>query len=912
MDSHPEELSPSTRESALRSMPWGWYLGYATVAALFASLCLTAVAERSLHIDEVATFREGAARVLDRTVQSQHGWFLDAYNWYFSHSSTLTSIRLPSILASAVGLWILAVCCERMLSARAGFASMWALLALPQFWMSAVEARFYGFLFLFGVLSFAGLMLTLSRWYVSGALLLSVPAVVGMKFHIGAAPFHAMLCGLGFAAFIGHVVSDWRSHHERNGSIPRELLVRILIASAMILAAIVLLTLAFKWGLDSLDALKGRSANRPQDMLEDGWTVSSAFAHILSWSGRGFSRAVELASRIVLVCLPIAGAIGLAVGRRWILLLVCCSTLAVHYFAAFYSSMYIQFAIKYLSSSLCIFAVLCAAIVWWVEKVRPAVTLPLATAAIPFLLAGLFDVQLFFRRDPSNAVRISRTIERLTPEGGKPVLLAPLALVELLRFHSSLGFCPEVDSIAREEVDGVAETTLLMWNQKFFRAEIDYANIESIAGIPVGSGIRKDGPFLSSFDRDYHYNLYSSDADLVLAGAMSGEVVGAARVLFVEKGDWIIDSSSKDIRVDGVLVSTPHLLNVGGPRLCRIAPEVPGVKLSILPSYLNGPQTRSAVFANEGDLYAFNRPVEIVGRRFYMLGNNLSLNYQIQLPDNQAWITFWVRNDEPSGGRFAVEFDDKLVAVVVLPDYDPEHPDIESQFEVPAKFRGKHVDVRVTNLAENSANVEDTQDSRFLYLERISVSGQPLENAVHSNEMVSMNLVRPWREDLPGGSIDFSIPENQRLIGALGGPGHTNQARDLLTSADGVHLPVHVSAGQAGYLLPVISVEQGSHLLLSLEGRTRRMRDSSVAALISFYSITGEHLDGSEISRRTFERRSSRWTRRSALFKVPEGAVRALVVLFINEGKSLALEEQPELVLRQFRVLAPDLASNKE
>lgn len=891
---------------------WYWHLAYPIVALLFALICLNAGAERSLHIDEVATFREGAARVVDSSIQSQHAWFLDSYYWYLSFASSLSLIRLPSILASAFGLWILAVCAQRTFSHTAGIATMVAMLAIPQFWMSAVEARFYGFMFLFGVMSFAGVLLAISRRYLSSAVLVIIPGVIATKFHIGAAPFHVVLAGLAIAIFLGHAISDLYEVRSKKESLPRELRVRLVIASAIALAGLIAIGLGFRWALELLEVLRGRSANRPQDVLEEGWTAVGVLDHILGWAGRGFGGWHEFSSRVVFAVAPVAGVIALAVARRWLLLVVCTLALLVHYAAAFLSSINILFAIKYLSSSLCIFAFLCGALVWLVEKIKPGAPLAILVLAAPFTVAGFIDVQSFFRRDPSNAIRISRQIVRATPDGREPVLLAPLALIEMIRFHASMGFCPEVESIPREEVEGIAETTLLMWDRKFFRAEIDYASIETIAGIPAKNGFVVRGPYYSSFDRDFHYRLYSTEADHVLAGGMEAVVVGSGKILFVESGEWIVDSVSEEILIDKETFPTPHVLKVAQPRLYNISATSRVASINLTPNYANSPQRRSAVFANSGDLYAYNRPVELGGRRFYMLSNNLSLEYTVRVPDDRAWISFGVRNDEPSGGQFAVELDDELVAVLVLPNYDQENRFLELQMEVPRLYAGRTVNLRITNLAENSANKEDSPDTRFLYLENITLSLEPDEGAISPNALTSMEFVPPWQNAFPKGSVDFSLPENREVVGILGGPSHARPALGLLSSGGGLHLPLQVDPGQGGYLLPPIAVDGGSHLFFSLEARTTNLRDSSVATMISFYDRTGKHLSGGQLSRRTFERRSSRWTRRSALLDVPEGASRALVVLYINKGEAAALEVNPELILREMRIVAPRFSKAAE
>jgi hypothetical protein len=173
-----------------------WLTGNAKSALLplLLALCLVrfwvAPLPSSFWLDEMATVfvaQQGSAHpsLADAAPQAWRSWYypvirLNGAVWGYSEVAT----RMPSVLAMAAFLWILAGLARRLIHSEAAWFAVFACLALPGLNYQAANARPYAL----GMCVFAAALLCLVRWLASGrwrdGLLFAASAALVLYIHL--------------------------------------------------------------------------------------------------------------------------------------------------------------------------------------------------------------------------------------------------------------------------------------------------------------------------------------------------------------------------------------------------------------------------------------------------------------------------------------------------------------------------------------------------------------------------------------------------------------------------------------------------------------------------------------------------------------------------------------------------------
>ncbi|CAN5229704.1 hypothetical protein BH09SUM1_BH09SUM1_11750 [soil metagenome] len=865
----------------------------------FAIVAIWLSGERSYHIDEQATISEGLKRVTDRYFQSQHSWFLDFYHWFWQWGTSPAIQRAPAALAGACGIAISAAVVRRIAGVRAAWIFCALCLCTPLLWQSSMEIRFYGFLFFFGALSFAGAWLTFGDHPDVGIFLVAMPAVAAYRFHPATLPYHGVLivvCGIEVLRRV------WLTRREVEADF-RVWALRIL-GAVVAMNLVVAPYLLYDDIIRQAFGLNKRNANAAEELLPNGWSVSDMISHSLSWTGRTPIAAWNFAASACLAIFAIAGAWYLIrTGRRRTLLWTFVIALLMHYAAAYVIGWHARWAIKYLISSLPVLYLLSAA---GIEALlsAPAVAASaqrqravLASVAILFLAPGAWETALLMKHDPSNALPIARAIRTEMKAGDPmPVLFAPAALITLEEWHATMGIGAVVRGYEREDYTADIEKSLVLRREPFFKAEIANYPMAEIGGLKTTEAFREVGNFTSSFHEHFSYRLWKRTAWPVVAPGASAELVNGMRVAFPEAGRWRVQCDGECV-IGGRTYRSGDALEIAGSS----ALEWRGAGTTLVPDFSAGAVKRSAAFAEAGALSEYNRSSDEFAPNGYMLSNNTSVSYSLFAPDAPAQIIVDAIVDAPPGGGAIMTYGGHSVAAI--PPKDAKAGDhFQYRLDVPQESRGKSGLLRIEFLGENSAHKPDAEDVSVLKLVSISIESPP-STAPESGNFLAGLSYPPLPAWAPGGVLKPSL-DLFSVHGVTGDP--KDPLIVTMEGGDVVMTLPRVMEGQ-GVTFPLMPVAPGQTIGFRLSASSQHVDNTTLAPLIYFFTAQ-TMLKVAEPSALPIGRRDLTPVNRVGLRVVPEKADGAMMVIYFNTPKDDVPPPGARFVLHSFQFLRGDEA----
>lgn len=884
-----------------------WWYGVAVL--VFVLACVFFSAGRGLHIDEVATLREGRMRTVRPGMQSQHAWFLDAYWWYFERARSLLTLRVPSIVATGLGLWLSAVMAGVIAGGgwkhqrrAAGWGALAVLLMLPRVWVSALEIRFYGFMLLFGAMALAGVLAAWCGRLVIGYLLALGSGIVSYKFHVAGAPAH----GVFFAAVLAaHVYTAWqrllilrRDPGVRTGKDAVVIGSAALVVMGMLAAAVLLVPQA----ADLADRLSRRTGNKESERLADGWTLAMIAEHVCSWAPRGWAGWTAAMASVVLAGLALGGIAALMSRRLYAAAALLGGVLFVHYAVAFTASWNVLFAIKYLSSTLPVLGILAGTAIaflctlsekrWWM-----LVAVLLAAGGAP----AVYDITLVLGRDPSNVVPIGRRIEAEAGTDTNPNVFAPLAFIAMNDSHLDLGLGRPINGYAREVLGVETEKALVSRDAPFYKIELLRYGVGDIGGLPREQAFRRRGPYYSSFNSDFHYYLWHLEAAPVVLPGMAAKLRAGKKIAFPEAGSWRVEiSQGSTVAIGETVYTNGDLFETKGAAVYTWS----GAGARLAPAYDAGPARRSGAYAQYGNLYEYNTPKASGTANGFVLSSNVGVGYRFTFPSDAAYLSVYTRQDAPvGGGFFAVLFNGRPSGVYYLPPNGAEGGAVRLNIPVPETMLGRRGRVDVVNLDENGGPREDSPEVKVFFLDSIE-TGIPDEEMEYSPLLTSVYTPMAIPALAEDQVIAFNRPGSAKRFKPYSATMPMKAPFIMEDSSDGVVVRIPDDTDCEGVLLEAYDVNPGETIALEVEASTANLEFSSIALLAAFFDSSGKPTVLRDLSKLTLGRERDNPARRGGLLVAPEDAAKVMLYFYHNRPPAHVLESNRQFTVHSIKFLS--------
>ncbi len=895
--SHAPEIDAVQNPPKELSKPWVY--AALLLVVLFAAITLFELGSRSLHIDEVATINEGARRTGDSEYQKQHAWFLDAYYWYGQGKASLTALRAPSLLASLIGIGVLAFLSWKVRDSQALFFAVFLTLCIPLFWQFSARMRFYGFLFLFGAGSLWALWEVCKGWIVVPLIANGMLSVIAYKFHPAALPWHGFVFLATLAVAMYMTWSEWKSPGQLSEFWEKRR--NVVMKSRLACLALTCLALIFgciRFGPGAIKMageLRTRRGNTSDELLESGRSVTDIVAHASEWIGEGAFAWIHWIAVAVFVVFISIGVASQFRSKAKLFSCLAISALFIHYILAYVLGSSAVFSIKYLTSSLptllLFSAVGTSALLAFLASLMPQRVFAIASVFVlllPIVIVGSSDISSRLSGDATNALTIGTVIQDQHRRSGAPNLLAPVALHEVMEFHSDLGMIKPVIRAEREAVGEASAFTLILRSPDFFKAEILKVGVDEIAGVPL-EYFSSFGPFMSSSHPDFSYNLWTPNADVVLAAGMETSIAGQATALFMEPGSWIVEgklAATPPLADDAFVIEQPTSISFSGNG-------------KLVPDY-SAPAIRHAATAQAGPINEWNRPMHFGENPGYYLAHNETVEYEFTFPSEASSLTITTQPDLPAGGAIAIGFNDDLSGIYGLQETDSTELN-SLQIEIPPSLWGKVGRVWLTFVGENSARESDSEEVRALKLLNLTLEAGPLDGYT-PNGMGSIPLTAEGM-GIPVGEYAF---DNANAASQW----NTSITKDLpvIFSVEDQKLKMKlpsVTTSHIAFSSPV-PIRPGTYITPETETRAINTGEASIVSGVIFLDESGAQLSQALLSQLPIDEGIySDWARRFTVVEVPEDARTAVLAFYINTPDSYQHPGEGWFEVRKARLVRP-------
>lgn len=854
--------------------------------AFFVALRLLAP-HRSFHQDELTNIRMHALREKGIAAEEQHRTFHNFYAWWLEGHFTESGARLPSTVAVTLSLLLLAALAGRLGGHRAAVAAAVLYLCWPRAWDDGLEMRYYGLVMLCSLVGLHALLSLFRGAALWPFLTMALLFAALRHWHPTAIPFHLSLLAIAMTVCAARATKILTTKRPDNTPLPWRRLGPALAVVLIGVAGIALVAPRL-----AADLKVGKLLEAGEGIADWGLAPTDLIRWLFGWVDDRLSLATPAVRTVRLGFLALVAFGTWRLARHHSRFAVAGAILLLSQFAAAalvqHSWSRLAIGYKYMTSSSAVLLLAMAlglgALAAWAQRQRPARRWGVFAALLAFYFVPLAPRLGLAALGDGSHFRDAWT--RIFALSGDKV---PLVIGRAEFTQSEWGYrrlIPDFQAMVwpEEDIGPLAMPYLSVRRRPVFLAyDPDRrAAIESTGNFEFVESYR------SNFTPTWDFDLYTKKGDIQIAAGGWADLKPGTSILIAETGRWEMSGAAT---LEG-WPSTETRAEVKAGTLLRVQNAAPLARL--IPDFTQT-VTRQGAFAQKGEMDRWNRIIRRDGRGVYSLSNNYSIEYDLMFPHEHAYLEVATRVDDPVGGGMLLELDDELVGLYALPTELTAGTMAVYRMEIPDRFAGRGVVATLTNLAENSARDADSPKVRVTTIESLSIVAKKPEEQISPNHLSGIELAAP-PAFAPNGEINLATALKDRVFDLL-----SEATKGEMWIEDGHFCvsPANPSAYQ-NVFTPRWPVKPNTYLVPEVEVRVRNLRSTNLVPVVHLYDAAGKTVKSDTFSAMPVSRTNVDWVRRLGLVLVPERAVSASLMFYVNDDKN---EPNPPDGAFEFRVV---------